>query len=86
MWILISIAIVGVTLAVVAMTRGAEFRRRGLALIGVAVLLTLGTEALIRTDTISPGRGGEFIGIAVILLAAWAIWQLPRSGQDGRSG
>jgi hypothetical protein len=81
-WILISLLVLAVALFVITRQRP-ELQRRGFALVGVAVLLAIGVEVLIRSDTISVQDGAELMGLAVILLAGWAIWGMPRSGSGG---
>jgi hypothetical protein len=83
MWVSISIAVIVLALAVVAASRRTALRLRGFLLVGIALLLTIGIDALIGSDTIWAGRGSELMGIAIILLAAWAIWKLPGPRHDG---
>ena len=86
MWLWIPIAIVVLALAALAATRQPALRPRGLILVGIGLLIVVMTEALIRTDTVSAGRGSELAGIAIILLATWTIWRLPGLRGDGRHG
>lgn len=86
MWIWILIAVIGLAVAALTITRQpVAFRRRGFVLLGIAIAITVGIEALIRLDAISADLGSELIFLATILLAGFAVWRLPRT-RDGHRG
>jgi hypothetical protein len=70
-WLLVAIAVLLVLGLVIA--RGRIPRRRGLVLVGIAVALTFGAEALIATDVMSVDRATSTYGILLMLLAGLAV-------------
>jgi peptidoglycan/LPS O-acetylase OafA/YrhL len=69
--LLVAIAVLLVLGLVIA--RGRIPRRRGLVLVGIAVALAFGTEALIATDAMSVDRATSTYGILLMLLAGLAV-------------
>ncbi len=77
-WALVALLI---GLAAIAVAGGARPRARGFLVVGIALLIAVTLEALIQASIVPVDRGAEFMGLAVILLAGWAVWRLPRSGR-----
>jgi len=78
-WILIAIGVLLLLLLVIAL--GRIPRRRGLVLVGVALALAFGSEALIVTDVMSVDRATSIYGILIILLAGLAAtWAAREAG------
>jgi hypothetical protein len=70
-WVLVAIVLLLVLLFIAA--RGRIPRRRGFVLVGVAVALAFGSEALIATDVMSIESATTVYGIVVMVLAGLAV-------------